>query len=61
MKLLSTNEVVSMTSTSRTTIWRYSKKYHDFPKPVTIGGVKRWISHELTEWFLLHRSYGVES
>lgn len=56
MELVTTSELVARTSLSRVTLWRYSKKYLDFPKPIVISGLKRWIYIEVFDWLLTHRS-----
>jgi predicted DNA-binding transcriptional regulator AlpA len=56
MEFQTTTEVSARTGISRVTLWRYSKRFHDFPRPVLIGGVKRWVSKEIDDWLLSHRT-----
>lgn len=58
---ISTNSLVERTGLSKPTIWRYSKRYSDFPKPVIIGTLKRWVCSEIDDWLLAHRSGDGES
>lgn len=58
MDLVTTSELAKRARLSRVTIWRYRRRYSDFPKPIVIGGINRWISDEIDDWFLSHRSCG---
>lgn len=58
MMFISTSEFVERTGLSRPTIWRYSKRYPDFPKPVVIGTLKRWVVTEIDGWLFAHRLNG---
>jgi predicted DNA-binding transcriptional regulator AlpA len=55
MNLESTTNLVRRTGISRVTLWRYSKRFEDFPKPVIITGTKRFVTKEIDDWLLSHR------
>jgi predicted DNA-binding transcriptional regulator AlpA len=61
MDLITTSQLVLRTGLSRVTIWRYGRRYDDFPKPIVIGGIKRWVSQEIDDWLLSHRSNAGEN
>ena len=55
---ISNSELAKRTGLSKPTIWRYRKRYADFPKPISIEGssVLRWVSEEVDAWFLARRA-----
>ncbi len=55
---ISTNEVVERTGLSKPTIWRYRRRYSDFPNPISFEGsnVLRWVTEEVDDWFLSRRA-----
>jgi predicted DNA-binding transcriptional regulator AlpA len=57
---ISTSELVARTGLSRTTIWRYRKRYAHFPEPITVAGssVLRWVAEEVDSWLLACREGG---
>lgn len=55
MKFISTSQVCERTGLSRSTIWRYRKRYYSFPSPVIISGLVRWVATEVDDWLLAHR------
>lgn len=56
---ISTKELVARTGLSKATIWRYRRRYPDFPKPISIGDtVLRWVVEEIDAWMLAHRVKG---
>lgn len=54
---ISTNELAERTGLSKPTLWRYRKRYADFPKPICIEGssVLLWVGEEVDAWFLARR------
>lgn len=54
---ITTSELSARTGLSKPTLWRYRKRYSDFPKPISIEGssVLRWVAEEIDEWFLARR------
>ncbi len=54
---ISTSELTERTGLSKPTLWRYRKRYPDFPKPICIEGssVLRWVSEEVDAWLLARR------
>jgi predicted DNA-binding transcriptional regulator AlpA len=48
--MLTINEVASMFSVSRVTIWRWAKEIEDFPKPIKIGGSTRWRERDIERY-----------
>jgi len=56
MQLITTHEATERYRLSRSTIWRYRRRYSDFPKPVELNGFHlRWPIAELDAWFSCHR------
>lgn len=55
MILLSTSQLAEKTSLSRVTLWRFRRRFPDFPKPVRLGSNLRWVESEIDDWFLRHR------
>ena len=55
---ISTSELAKRTGLSKPTLWRYRKRYSDFPKPICIEGssVLRWVVEEVDAWFLARRA-----
>jgi predicted DNA-binding transcriptional regulator AlpA len=58
--LVSTKEAAKRVSISKTTLWRFGRRYEDFPRPIIIGGIKRYVTAELDHWFEAHRATGAE-
>jgi predicted DNA-binding transcriptional regulator AlpA len=55
---ITTTELVNRTGLSKTTIWRYRKRYPAFPRPISIGhnnNFLRWVAEEVDAWLLSHR------
>lgn len=54
---ITTSELAKRTGLSKPTLWRYRKRYQDFPKPICIEGssVLRWVSEEVDHWLLAKR------
>jgi predicted DNA-binding transcriptional regulator AlpA len=54
---ITTSELIARTGLSRVTLWRYRKRYPDFPQPIEITGssVLRWVAEEIDEWLLSRR------
>ena len=53
---ISTTEFSERTGLSKPTIWRYRKRYSDFPKPICIDDtVLRWVADEVDAWMLSRR------
>lgn len=57
---ITTTELVARTGLSKATIWRYRKRYTNFPKPIEINGssVLRWVAEEVDAWMLGCRKEG---
>lgn len=57
---LTTSELAERLGLSKPTLWRYRKRFPDFPKPIEIEGssVLRWVSEEVDSWFLARRKNG---
>jgi predicted DNA-binding transcriptional regulator AlpA len=49
MNYLSLKELQTKFSVSRQTVWEW-RKYHNFPKPYSLGGVQRWKEKEVDAW-----------
>lgn len=48
-RLLTKHEVASICGLSERSVWRLSEK-GDMPKPISIGGSRRWRESELRQW-----------
>lgn len=55
--IISTTELSKRVSLSKPTLWRYRKRYPDFPRPIVIEGSSslRWVTEEVDAWFLARR------
>lgn len=50
--LITTAEFCQTYKVSRVTIWRFRRRYRDFPKPMGINGFNlRWDAGEVADWF----------
>ena len=51
---ITTTELVERTGLSKPTIWRYRKRFADFPKPICIVGSSslRWVAEEIDQWLM---------
>lgn len=54
---ITTTDLASRTGLSKVTIWRYRKRYRDFPQPIEIEGssVLRWVAEDVDAWMLGRR------
>lgn len=53
MQLITPEELCRKAKISRTTLWRYRRRFADFPKPILLNGDNpRWVSHEVDQWLL---------
>ena len=56
MQLITTIEATERYRLSRSSIWRYRRRYPDFPRPIELNGFHlRWPVEELDVWFSSHR------
>lgn len=57
---ITTTALASRTGLSKATIWRYRKRYANFPKPIYIDGssILRWVAEEVDAWMLGCRKEG---
>lgn len=59
MQLLSNNDLAKRVQLSKSTLWRFRRRYPDFPKPILINGTRpRWVAEEIDAWFLARRGVG---
>ena len=58
MNLMTNSELASYLRLSKPTLWRYRKRYPDFPEPIIIkgSGVLRWVADEVNAWLLANRN-----
>ena len=54
MNLMTNSDLASYLRLSKPTLWRYRKRFPDFPKPIVIEGssVLRWVADEVDAWLL---------
>lgn len=51
MTMITTSKFMARTGLSRATIWRYRKKFPEFPKPVILSpSTIRWIEEDVDRW-----------
>ncbi|WP_206237949.1 helix-turn-helix transcriptional regulator [Novosphingobium terrae] len=51
MNLISTRQFVALTGLSRATIWRYRKKFPNFPQPIVLSPSSiRWVEQDVDRW-----------
>ncbi len=56
MILLTTAQLADRFSISRSSVWRYKRKFRDFPSPILIEDrYPRWIADEVEQWLLSKR------
>jgi len=51
---VTTTEITRRTGLSKPTIWRYRRRFSDFPKPIIVEGSSslRWVAEEVDNWLL---------
>jgi predicted DNA-binding transcriptional regulator AlpA len=57
-QLVTIGDVARQAKVCRTTIWRYRRRFPDFPSPVIFqDNTIRFVQSEINEWMLSHKKH----
>lgn len=55
MQCWTIGEVCDALRVSKSTLWRFRRRYPDFPKPIMLNNYPRWVVEEIDAWLLRRR------